>query len=27
VGTCRVRLSRPLEGKVKQLRITRRADG
>lgn len=27
VGTCRVRLSRPIEGKVKQLRITRRADG
>jgi len=27
VGTCRVRLSRPLEGTVKQLRITRRADG
>lgn len=27
VGSCRVRLSRPLEGKVKQLRMTRRADG
>lgn len=27
VGTCRVRLSRPIEGRVKQLRITRRADG
>jgi putative transposase len=27
VGSCRVRLSRPLEGKVKQLMITRRADG
>jgi putative transposase len=27
VGTCRVRLSRPLEGRCKQLRITRRADG
>jgi len=27
VGTCRVRLSRELEGTVKQLRITRRADG
>jgi putative transposase len=27
VGSCRVRLSRPLEGTVKQLRITRRADG
>lgn len=27
VGSCRVRLSRPIEGKVKQLRITRRADG
>ena len=27
VGTCRVRLSRRLEGTVKQLRITRRADG
>ncbi|MGH9939387.1 MAG: RNA-guided endonuclease InsQ/TnpB family protein, partial [Blastocatellia bacterium] len=27
VGTCRVRVSRPLEGKIKQLRITRRADG
>jgi putative transposase len=27
VGSCRVRLSRPFEGKVKQLRITRRADG
>ncbi len=27
VGLCRVRLSRPIEGKVKQLRITRRASG
>ena len=27
VGTVRVRLSRPMEGTVKQLRITRRADG
>jgi len=27
VGTCRVRLSRPVEGRCKQLRITRRADG
>jgi len=27
VGSCRVRLSRPMEGKVKQLRITRRTDG
>ena len=27
VGTCRVRLSREIEGTVKQLRITRRADG
>jgi putative transposase len=27
VGTVRVRLSRPIEGKVKQLRITRRASG
>jgi putative transposase len=27
VGSCRVRLSRPIEGKVKQLIITRRADG
>ena len=27
VGSCRVRLSRPIEGRVKQLRITRRADG
>lgn len=27
VGSCRVRLSRPIEGKVKQLRITRRASG
>jgi putative transposase len=27
VGTCRVRLSRPVEGCCKQLRITRRADG
>lgn len=27
VGFCRVRLSRPLEGRCKQLRITRRADG
>src|SRR2546426_1965412 len=27
VGTCRVRLSRELEGTVKQLRITRRCDG
>ena len=27
VGTCRVRLSRPSEGRCKQLRITRRADG
>src|SRR5262245_10338054 len=27
VGTCRVRLSRSLEGRCKQLRITRRADG
>lgn len=27
VGSVRVRLSRPLEGTVKQLRITRRADG
>jgi putative transposase len=27
VGTCRVRLSRPIEGKCKQLRITRRVDG
>lgn len=27
VGSCRVRLSRPLEGKVKHARILRRADG
>ncbi len=27
VGSCRLRLSRPLEGTVKQLRITRRATG
>ena len=27
VGTCRVRLSRPVEGTIKQLRMTRRADG
>jgi putative transposase len=27
VGSCRVRLSRPIEGKVKQLMLTRRADG
>lgn len=27
VGTCRVRLSREIEGTVKQLRITRRCDG
>ena len=27
VGTCRVRLCRPVEGRCKQLRITRRADG
>jgi putative transposase len=27
VGTCRVRLSRPIEGQCKQLRITRRVDG
>ena len=27
VGTCRVRLSRPIEGTVKQLRISRRASG
>ncbi|HEY7181240.1 MAG TPA: transposase [Blastocatellia bacterium] len=27
VGTCRIRLSRPVEGRCKQLRITRRADG
>ena len=27
VGTCRIRLSRPIEGRCKQLRITRRADG
>ncbi|MBO0858916.1 MAG: transposase [Chloracidobacterium sp.] len=27
VGTCRVRLSRPVEGRCRQLRITRRADG
>ena len=27
VGSCRVRLSRPMEGKVKQLRLTRRASG
>lgn len=27
VGSCRIRMSRPLEGTVKQLRITRRADG
>jgi putative transposase len=27
VGFCRVRLSRPIEGRCKQLRITRRADG
>jgi putative transposase len=27
VGTCRVRLSRPLEGRVKQIRITRRETG
>lgn len=27
VGACRVRLSRPIQGRVKQLRITRRADG
>jgi len=26
-GSCRVRLSRPIEGQCKQLRITRRADG
>src|SRR5262245_34200886 len=26
VGTCRVRLSRPIEGRCRQLRITRRAD-
>src|SRR5262244_1349177 len=27
VGSCRVRLSRPIEGQCKQLRITRRVDG
>lgn len=27
VGSCRVRLSRPIEGTVKQLRVTRRANG
>ena len=27
VGHCRIRLSRPIEGKVKRLQITRRADG
>ena len=27
VGTCRVRLSRPIEGKCNQIRIKRRADG
>lgn len=27
IGSCRVRLSRPIEGKVKQIRITRRASG
>src|SRR5262245_15155611 len=27
VGSCRVRLSRPIEGRCKQLRITRRIDG
>src|SRR5262247_1858876 len=27
VGTCRIRLSRPIEGQCKQLRITRRVDG
>ncbi len=27
VGSCRVRLSRPIEGRCKQLRITRRVDG
>jgi putative transposase len=27
VGTCRMRLSRPIEGRCKRLRITRRADG
>ncbi len=27
IGSCRVRLSRPFEGKAKQIRITRRADG
>ena len=27
VGACRVRLSRPIEGQCKQLRITRRVDG
>ena len=27
VGTCRVRLSRPVEGRIKQIRITRRASG
>jgi putative transposase len=27
VGVCRVRLSRPIEGQCKQLRITRRVDG
>jgi putative transposase len=27
VGTCRIRLSRPLEGRVKQIRITRRESG
>lgn len=27
VGSCRVRLSRPIEGRVKQLRITRRTNG
>jgi putative transposase len=27
VGTCRVRLSRPIEGQCKQIRITRRVDG
>ncbi|HKQ74477.1 MAG TPA: transposase [Blastocatellia bacterium] len=27
VGSCRARLSRPIEGKCKQLRITRRVDG
>ncbi|HKQ72137.1 MAG TPA: hypothetical protein VJ810_00310 [Blastocatellia bacterium] len=27
VGSCRARLSRPIEGQCKQLRITRRVDG